>query len=189
VELGAKRSLQWSLGWGIGLGSLALGQLALVPLIHRDERAVWYVGAAASAVGALTRVVAIPAVIGHRRRLRRNPSRGDACLHLRRLEADVALDARWERRHRGIVMHALGLGFSAAVGVLLGVAFRRPIDANRLASTGAVVGEVMVITQPTFMMRTHEAYRRGEFSRSRSRIRAAPWVFPGGGGLGLMGAI
>jgi hypothetical protein len=157
IERGARLSRGWALGWGLGLGALTVGQLAIAPTVPVHERPDWWVGAAASGVGALTRAVFIPRVLIERRRLRRRDVVG--CARVAALEGALVRSARWERKGRGLLMHGLNLGFNVAVGLVLGLAFHRPIAANRLASIGAVVGEIMIITQPRFMMRSLGAYR------------------------------
>ena len=84
-------------------------------------------------------------------------------------------------------MHGLSLGFNAGVGVLLGLAFDRPIAGNRLAAMGMVIGEVMIITGPQAMVRTVDAY--GRTRRVPTRPLVGPLVVPGGGGLSLRGRI
>lgn len=186
VEIGARRSRSWALGWGLGLAALSVGQLAISPAIDAEERIDFYVGATAAAVGALTRAVFIPRVILHRRRLRREPLRGDTCARLATFEVEVEQDAAWERKGRGLLMHGLNLAFNAAVGVVLGVAFDRPVPGNRLAAIGAVVGEVMIITQPTYMSRSWDEYGT-LFARRAAHWRTQPLVLEGGGGVTVAG--
>ena len=84
-------------------------------------------------------------------------------------------------------MHGLSLGFNAGAGLVLGLAFDRPIAGNRLAAMGMVIGEIMIITQPQAMMRTVDAYGRTRAVPTRPLV--GPLVIPGGGGLTLRGRI
>ena len=179
-ERGAYLSRAWAVGWGVSLGLLAVGQVVIAPFTPREERPDWWVGAGASTIGALTRTVFVPRVLKEQRRLKKDTSSG--CERVAKLEAALVRSARWERQGRGWLMHGLTLGFNVGVGLVLGLAFKRPISANRLASMGNVIGEVMIITQPRFMSRTLDGYRRGTLS-------ARPFIAPGGGGLALSGRI
>jgi hypothetical protein len=185
IERGAYLSRAWAVGWGVSLGVLTVGQLSIAPTVPAAERPEWWVGAGASAVGALTRAVFVPRVLRERRRLRRDPTRGCARVHA--LEGALARSAAWELTGRSLLMHGLSLGFNAGVGLVLGLAFDRPIAANRLASLGAVVGEVMIITQPRWMTRSLEAYGSGAVSQRQ--FAPGPFVTAGGGGLMLRGRI
>lgn len=184
IDTAARRSRIWAASWGAGLGALTIGQLALVPAVPREERVDFYVGAVASGIGALSRVVFMPVVLRERRKLAR--FRGTACERLAAHERAVVASAKGERQGRALWMHGITLAYNAAVGLVLGLAFDRPVPANRLASIGAVIGELMIITQPTVMMRTLDDYRGGVL-RGRGTWRARPLVLRGGGGLGLSG--
>lgn len=184
IERGAHNSRAWALGWGVSLGLLGIGQLAIAPLTPRQERPEWWVGAGASAFGTLTRLVFRPRVLKERRLLSRDTSTG--CERLAALQGAVVRSAQWERQGRSLLMHSLSLGFNAGVGLVLGLAFDRPVGGNRLAAIGGVVGEVMILTQPTIMSRTLHGVQSGQPSAA-ARISAFPFVTLGGGGLGLSG--
>jgi hypothetical protein len=183
TALGARRSRAWALGWGLGLGSLTVGQLAILPAVPKSDRPDFYLGAVASGVGALMRAVFLPRVIGHHRRLRRAPPRVD-CATLAEQEAELHQDARWENNGQGLLMHALNLGFNAGIGLTLGLAFDRPVAGNRLAAIGAVSGELMILSQPRTMIEAAEDYRRLEAVPS-ARWLSAPLVLAGGGGVSV----
>lgn len=185
LDYAAHRSRAWSLGWGVSLGLLSAGQLVIAPLSPTEERPDWWVGAGAAGVGVLTRVVFLPRVFGERRRLKRSTATG--CARTAELEAAVLASAKWERSGRSLLMHGLSLGFNAGAGLLLGLAFDRPVAGNRLAAMGMVIGEIMIITQPQAMMRTVDAYGRARVVPTRPLV--GPFVTPGGGGLSLRGRI
>ncbi|MEM6995673.1 MAG: hypothetical protein AAF721_34510 [Myxococcota bacterium] len=182
VARGAHLSRAWALGWGVSLGILAIGQVGIAPLTPKEERIEWWVGAGASTVGVLTRAVFRPRVLKEKRLLAKSDATG--CERVGELERAVARSARWEHQGRGLLMHALSLGFNAGVGVLLGVAFKRPLGGNRLVMIGGVVGEVMILTQPQYMSRSVDEYRSG---RASARWTSRPLVLRGGGGLTLSG--
>lgn len=189
IDRAARSSRIWALSWGLGLGALTVGQLALVPAVPRADRADFWVGAAASGIGALSRAVFIPAVLRQRRRLQRYDEEGTStCDRLRSAERALVASAKWERQGRALWMHGLSLAYNAGVGLVLGLAFDRPVAGNRLAALGAVVGEVMIVTQPTMMLRTLRAYRSGDLT-GPTRWRPAPLVLRGGGGVSIGAAI
>jgi hypothetical protein len=185
IDTAAKRSRIWAASWGGGLGVLTIGQLAIVPAVPRAERVDFYVGAVASGIGALSRVVFLPVVLRERRKLARTSS---TCDRLAAHERAVAVSAKGERQGRALWMHGITLAYNAAVGLVLGLAFDRPVAANRLASIGAVIGELMIITQPTVMMRTLDDYRANRLF-GRGTWRPKPLVLRGGGGIGIAGRI
>jgi hypothetical protein len=188
IDTAARRSRIWAASWGAGLGALTIGQLAIAPTVAREERADFWVGAAASGIGALSRAVFIPVVLRERRRLARLGGSTTACERLAATERAVAISAKGERQGRALWMHGLSLAYNAGVGLVLGLAFDRPVAGNRLAALGAVIGEVMIVTQPTVMLRTLKDYRAGTLFGAGT-WRARPLVLPGGGGLGLTGTI
>lgn len=185
VERGAYLSRAWAVGWGVSLGLLAVGQAGIAPFAPSEQRPEWWVGAGASTVGVLTRSIFVPRVLRERRRLARDASTG--CERVAALEGALARSARWEKQGRGLLMHGLSLGFNAGVGLVLGLAFNRPVAGNRLASLGAVIGEVMIITQPQYMSRTLTDYRAG--TAFTARFAPRPWVTVGGGGVVVQGRI
>jgi hypothetical protein len=188
IDTAARRSRIWAASWGAGLGALTIGQLAIAPTVPRADRIDFWVGAAASGVGALSRAVFIPVVLRERRRLARLPAGASTCERLAALERAVEVSAKGERQGRALWMHGLSLAFNAGVGLVLGLAFHRPVAGNRLAALGAVIGEVMIVTQPTVMARTMKDYRAGALF-GPGTWRPRPLVLRGGGGLGLVGAM
>jgi hypothetical protein len=188
IETAAGRSRIWAASWGAGLGALTIGQLAIAPFVPREERIDFWVGAGASGIGALSRAVFVPIVLRERRRLARLPASASACERLAATERAVAVAARGERQGRALWMHGLNLAYNAGVGLVLGLAFRRSVAGHRLAAMGAVVGEVMIVTQPVVMVRTLEHYRAGALF-GPGTWRAHPMVLQGGGGLGFVGAM
>jgi hypothetical protein len=188
IDTAARRSRIWAASWGAGLGALTIGQLAIAPAVPRADRIDFWVGAVASGIGALSRVVFLPAVLRERRRLARLPRNAGRCDRLAAHERAVAASAKGERQGRALWMHGLTLAYNAGVGLVLGLAFHRPVPANRLAAIGAVIGEVMVVTQPTVMLRTLDDYRAGRLF-GPGTWRPRPLVLRGGGGIGLTGGI
>ena len=159
MEIGAAKARRHTLGWGIGLGILSVAQFALVPLIDRQARPDFLVGGTAAGIGALSRLVFMPSVIRERRKLAK--VRGHSCPALAAAERALVKSAKSERFGHSIGMHALALGYNAAVGLTLGLGFKRPIEANVLAAGGSVIGAIMLYTQPHIMDPALTTYRTG----------------------------
>lgn len=186
IELGADKARAWSLGWGITYAVAAVTQLAITPLVDRGTRIDLYVGAASAGVGVLTRSISIPRVIKERRRMRRRSgSAAETCATVQQAERALVRSAHWERRGRHVLMHLAALTYNAGVGLLLGLAFDRPISGNRQAVIGATVGQVMLLSQPTITARALDDYRTGVFSPRLTVLGAGPLVLPRGGGVSI----
>jgi hypothetical protein len=127
-------------------------------------------------------------VIRERRRLRRFMSSGaHECVALREAERALVESARWEHRSTALWLHFGALTYSIAMGVLLSVAFDRPLEGHRQLAIGGVVGQAMIITTPKVTLDGLHRYRRGVLS-PLSSIHSFPMPVPGGAGVGIAGA-
>lgn len=189
LDLGARRALAWSLGWGITYGAAAVTLFAVTPFVSPGLRKDLYVGAASATIGAITRSVSRPAVIRERRRLRRIiAAEGTSCEALHAAERALARSARWEHRNRRLLLHLAALTYNAGVGLVLGLGLDRPLSGIRQAAVGAVVGQVMFVTQPMTSARALTRYQAGFVGPTGARVHSLPWLVPGGGGgLRVMG--
>ncbi len=180
LALGAKRARMWSAAWGTAYGALAVTLLAVTPAVDRGTRVDLYVGAASASVGVLTRAVLVPRVVREHRRVVRRSDRG--CAAVRAAEQALVRSAKAERRGRSLLVHASALLYNVGVGLVLGLGFDRPVSAARQASIGAIIGQIMLVTQPMVSARTLEEYRRGALG-----AWFTPLVLPRGVGVGLAG--
>lgn len=189
VELGGHRARQWTLGWGISFAILSLGQFGLVPLVKSHERADYFVGGTASAIGALTRFILRPKSMKQRRRLRRSTAKPGSCEALAEAEDALYISAKSEKFGRALYQHFLAIGFNIGVGLTLGLGFDRPISGNRIAVTGITLSQIMLITQPKVMEPALDAYRRGNvyLPPKKAAVRSYPMVLRRGAGLGFTG--
>lgn len=186
IDAAAKPSRQWALGWGIGLGLLTIGQLAVSAIVPREEAPDFWMGALQSGIGAGSRVLFIPHVLLERRRMRRRPPTGDTCAQLAAAERALVRSAKWEQRGRALWQHALSIAVNAGVGVALGVGFHRPVEGARLGTVGATGGAFMIITQPVPMSRALERYRSGGVTAAWG---LRPLTLLGGGGIAFGGGL
>lgn len=191
IEAAAKPSRQWALGWGIGLGLLTVAQLAIAPLVEPEEAPDYWMGALASGIGAASRAIFIPHVLLERRRMRKRGHHGDLCAQLAEAEHVMVHAAKWERRGKALWQHVLSIAVNAGVGVALGVGFGRQVPGARIGTIGATVGEIMILTQPTPMMKSMAQYRSGVIAPVPAGARATwglrPLTLWGGGGVAIGG--
>jgi hypothetical protein len=166
----ARRVRLWTEGWVAGYGVLTLGQLALVPLFSPDDRVDLYVGAASSA-GGMVALLAVPLdVLADAPALdaliASQPGPG-GCAVLAEAERLLAQSARSEALGRSWLMQGANIVYNALAGLVLGLFFNRWASAAFTAATGWLIGEVMILTQPTGAEDALREYREG-------RLRTAP---------------
>jgi hypothetical protein len=137
----AARERRWDLGWGIGLGGAAVGQLALglSGAFDRDLEQAMYVGAGKSAIGSLGHFI-LPL------KIEVPPPAADACADLAALRAAMATTAHHERQTFWI-NHVGALVLNGAGAIVLG---ERTNWTNAAVSfvTGYAVGVTIIYTQP-----------------------------------------
>jgi hypothetical protein len=183
IATGARHARAWSLGWGLAYVLASATQLAITPAVDRGTRIDLYVGAASSGFGALVRAVSIPRVIREHRRLRRRPGpEPGACESVHALERALARSARWERRGRAVFMSLGAIVYNVGVGLVLGLAFDRPVQGIRQAAIGSTVGQIMLLTQPTTSVKALDGYGRG---RVVPALSTTPMVLPRGAGIAI----
>jgi hypothetical protein len=119
----------------------------------------------------------------HRRLQRRLHERGRTCETLHEAERALARSAKGERFGRSLVVHMGAIVYNVGVGLILGLALKRPLSGIRQAAVGTTVGQLMIITQPMTSVRALSLYERGAVPR----LSFAPLVLQGGGGLTLAG--
>jgi hypothetical protein len=189
MDFAAPRALAWSLGWTLAFGAASVTQIAVTPAVSEGTRVPLYVGSAAAAVGTLTRIINRPRVIRERRQLRRFLRSGpDECTALREAERALARSARWEQRSTTLLLHFGALAWSVSTGLLLALAFDRPIAGHRQLAIGATVGQLMLVSTPTITLDALGSYRRGAVGRLSS-LQTFPMLLPGGAGIGVGGSM
>jgi len=180
-----RRALIWSWGWGGGFAASGVGSLVAVPLDSREHRIDWYTSAVSSAIGVLPFLVAPLDVIADAKelhvRLGSAPSsHSDLCALLADAEARLARDAQNEATERAWWMHAGNLAFNAGVLLFLGLGYHHWGSGVIDGVGGAVVGEVMIFTQPTGSIEDLESYRAGRLSNGTRSAAVRPyggWLF------------
>ena len=148
AELGrsAHRAKVWTWGWGIALGAGAVANLAPLLWVPKDERVDWYTGAFTNTVGIVPLLIAPLDVVGDSRELRARLAARDA-----KNQAD---GQRWW-------LHVGNFVLNAGVGLFLGVGFHHWGAGLFQFASGAVIGEVIIFTQPTGAIDSLRKYRDG----------------------------
>jgi hypothetical protein len=161
----AHRAKVWTWGWGIALGAGAVANLAPLLWVPKDERIDWYVGAFTNTVGIVPLVIAPLDVIGDSRELRARLAARDAtdvCTLLADAETRLVRDALNQADGRRWWLHVANFALNAGVGLFLGVGFHHWRNGLFQFATGAVIGEIIIFTQPTGAIDSLERYRRGD---------------------------
>ncbi|WNG42272.1 hypothetical protein F0U61_33430 [Archangium violaceum] len=173
----ARRARIWTGAWGASYSVLTVGQLALAPLFPPAEQADFYVGAISSA-GGVAALLAVPlAVMEDSLTLdalaARQPGSVD-CAVLAEAERLLVRSARSEEEGRSWVMRGANVIYNVLTGLVLGLFFDRWPSAAITAATGWLLGEAMILTQPTGAQDALRAYREGK-ALSGERQAAFDW--------------
>jgi hypothetical protein len=163
----AHRAKVWTWGWGIALGVGAVANLAPLIWVPPDERVDWYTGAFTNTVGIVPLVIAPLDVIGDSRELQaRLAARGstDVCTLLADAETRLVRDAQNQADGRRWWLHVANFALNAGVGLFLGIGFDHWRNGLFQFATGAVIGEIIIFTQPTGAIDSLRRYRDGDLA-------------------------
>jgi hypothetical protein len=156
LEEEAGRARAWRWGWGGGYGVLALGQLAVVPIVEdREAHPDLFVGAAASAFGATAIFLTPSAAEG----LPSCPSLADA-------ERLLAEGAERESFGVGWLAQVGNVAVNLAVSLILGVGYHRWMSAAISGIAGLAIGELTILTKPNELVSALARYANGDFAAS-----------------------
>jgi Tfp pilus assembly protein PilN len=117
-------------------------------------------------------------------------SAGDRCALVAEAEQWLLASARAEERGRSWVKHTAVVSLNVVAGLVLGLGFDRWPQAALTASTGILVGEIMILTQPMHSVEALRRYREGHLGNESALASRQDWVIApamsGGGRFGLM---
>lgn len=125
------------------------------------------------------------------KRLRRDPPGAGRCALVAEAERLLARDARSERIATGAAMQAATIVFNIGAALVLGIAFDRWTSATINLFSGAAIGEIQILTQPTEMITLEARYRRADLApppppkRALHGLLLAPTLSHGGGGFAV----
>lgn len=155
----------WKWGWGIGIAVATVANLAPLPFVSPDERIDWYTGAASTVVGIVPLVIAPLAVIDDsaalRARLALPAGDRDLCRDVAFAEGLLIRDAENQADGQRWWLHGANVVVNAAVGLFLGLGFHHWKAGAFNFATGAVIGEAIILTQPTGSIDDLARYRDG----------------------------
>jgi len=184
-----KHATGWMVLFGSFNASVVIGQLASLPTTKPEERPDHYVCATAAAIGLLSIVAVPPAPILAERRLARLEARwgGDRCGLLAEAERLLFGAARRQRFATSWLMHVGSFVFNTGVGLVLGLGFDRWQTGAISSSVGVLIGEIMFLSQPNYLVEDAERYKSGVVTTVPGPPRAtiAPWVPAGAAGAGV----
>jgi hypothetical protein len=161
----ARHAKVWTWGWGIALGVGAVANLAPLLWVPADERVDWYTGAFTNTVGIVPLVIAPLNVVGDSRELQaRLAARDgtDVCALLADAETRLVRDALNQADGRRWWLHVANFALNAGVGLFLGVGFSHWRNGLFQFASGAVIGEIIIFTQPTGAIDSLQRYRDGD---------------------------
>lgn len=169
---GAHKAKVWTWGWGIGIGGATIANLAPIPFVAKEDRVDWYTGAATTIVGIVPLLIAPLDVVGDSRALRekiaaRPPppagggDRPDVCPLLADAEARLIRDAKNQADGQRWWLHVGNVALNFGVGLFLGLGFHHWGAGAFNAVGGSLIGEAIILTQPTATIDDLETYRRG----------------------------
>jgi hypothetical protein len=172
---GAHKAKRWTWGWGIGIGGATIANLAPIPFVAHDDRIDWYVGAATTIIGIVPLLIAPLDVIADSRELRdkiaaRPPpppsggNRPDVCPLVADAEARLVRDAKNQSDGQRWWLHVGNVALNFGVGLFLGFGYHHWGAGAFNAVGGSLIGEAIILTQPTQTIDDLETYRRGTIS-------------------------
>lgn len=155
----AHRATIWLRGWELGLVGATAIDLAMIPILGNtpSNRIDFGLGAATTVVGIVPLVLLEPRVIADHREL--DDARGERCALLADAEQRLEADAAAQRRHRAWYVHAGNVVLNVGVTLLFG-AFHHWTSGVINGVGGAVVGEVIIFTEPVDQIDDLDDYRR-----------------------------
>jgi hypothetical protein len=112
------------------------------------------------------------------------------CAWIARGEQLLARDAKNEDEQRGWLQHALQIGGSTALFLVLGLGWGHWRNAILNGLAGIALGEAQILTQPTGLVGAWERYRRGDVSDGTRRsisLRIAPLLTTNAAGVAFGG--
>jgi len=182
------RATVWLRAWEIGIVGATAIDLALIPILGdtRDNRIDFGLGAATTIVGIVPLLFWQPRVLRDHRALDALAAKGgDRCAVLADAERRLIADAAAQRQQRAWYMHVGNVLLNAGVTVLFG-AFDHWTSGVLNGIGGALVGELIIYTEPVDQVGDLGHYRRGELASPTHRAwQLVPTTAPQGVGIAL----
>jgi hypothetical protein len=170
----AHRARQWTWGWGIALGVGTVANLAPLPFVAREDRVDWYTGAVTTVIGIVPLLIAPLDVVEDARALHARvaasalqasaPPSPDVCALVDDAETRLLRDAQNQADGRRWWLHAGNVALNTGVGAFLAFGFHHWGAGVWNAVGGSLIGEAIILTQPTGSIDDLRRYRDGALS-------------------------
>jgi hypothetical protein len=170
----ARSARRWTWGWGIALAVGTVGNLAPLPFVAREDRIDWYTGAATTVVGIVPLLIAPLDVVDDSRALRARlhaalPSAtmtgatpaADVCALVQDAETRLLRDAQNQADGQRWWLHLGNVLLNFGVGAFLAFGYHHWGAGVWNAAGGSLIGEAIILTQPTATVGDLHAYRSG----------------------------
>ena len=183
------RATVWLRGWELGIAGATVVDLAMIPILGdtRDNRIDFGLGAITTIIGIPPLMLWPPRVLADHEALEALAATPGAerCAVLADAEKRLAADAAAQDAQRAWYMHAGNVVLNAGVTLLFG-AFHHWTSGVLNGIGGAIVGEVIIFTEPIDQLDDLASYRRGDFvAPVRPAWQLVPTFSRGGMGLAL----
>jgi hypothetical protein len=160
----AKRARQYTWGWGIGIVAATGANLIPLAFVAPENRIDWYTGAGTTIIGIVPLLIAPLDVVGDSRTLRARVAgaAGDerqVCPLLADAEAILVRDAKNQADGQRWWLHVGNVVLNFGVGLFLGIGYHHWGAGALNAISGSLIGEAIILTQPTGSIADLDAYR------------------------------
>jgi hypothetical protein len=163
----SRRARQWTWGWGIALAVGTVANLAPLPFVAREDRIDWYTGAATTVVGIVPLLIAPLDVVEDSRALHARltltgrAADREVCALVDDGETRLLRDAQNQTDGQRWWLHAGNVLLNFGVGAFLGFGYHHWGAGAWNAVGGSLIGEAIILTQPTATVGDLRAYRSG----------------------------
>jgi hypothetical protein len=173
----AARSRTWKRAWIVaGTGLVAWDVTQAATAANATDRTDAIVGAAASALIPISIALGPPRVIEGDEDLSAPASgSGDLCSDLAHAEALLVQASEDQMSRKSTRAHAINIGFNAVIGLTL-AAFGHWKGALANGLGGIVIGETLILTQPSGATGGLQKYRSGNLGGDASSGASARWL-------------
>lgn len=179
----SNRAVNWTLGWGATYATLAIAQLAIMPLFPQEEQPDWYWGALSTVVGVAFTVIdpleVREAGPVYAQRVNGAPA-SESCALIAEGERLLVEGAAHELSGVQWYIHAANVLFNVGLGLVLGLGYGRWTSGAINAAIGTAIGEATILTSPQHLISHWKAYRSGEPATAVS-FHVVPTAGPGVG--------
>jgi len=174
LSTAAHRARLWTWSWSAGLVVATTANLVPLAFVSTDQRIDWYVGAGTTVIGIVPLLIAPLDVVADARQLRasiaQQPAQEARCGLLADAEQRLDRDAANQTDGRRWWLHVSNVLLNTGVGMFLGIGFHHWGAGALNAVSGSLIGEAIILTQPTGSIDDLATYRAGNISSSPTQV-------------------